>query len=346
MIQLILRLPDSIITGLCANSYSILRTWLATDECGHFSTCDQLISLQDISSPTLIGVPDDIFVTCDNIPDIPLVTANDNCDSSLTVIYSEVSNSVEEGCGTIVRRWSVTDDCGNIATDDQVITVIDITPPLLSGIPGDMTIACTDDLPNPDVSAWDNCDPTLTVTSSEILNTVYEGCGIIIFEWSVSDNCGNTTTDSLIITVEDDQSPTWLTSPGALNIDIDCNDTATLSIAQNWDPVATDLCDNDLSNIIKTSGSFIPGSCLQEGTYTNTWTVTDNCGNSVIDEFIQIITITDNVAPYWDQTANQLNTNLACSDTAGLTMALNRLFLIIPIPEVVPVPISEQEDGR
>ena len=44
------------------------------------------------------------------------VTATDNCDATLTVDFSEASNSVVEGCGTIVRTWTVTDSCGNNAT--------------------------------------------------------------------------------------------------------------------------------------------------------------------------------------------------------------------------------------
>ena len=83
---------DVIINGLCPHAYSIQRTWRATDDCGNFSTCVQTISVNDVTSPILVGVPINVTVSCDNIPAVPVVTATDNCDPTLSVIYTETSN--------------------------------------------------------------------------------------------------------------------------------------------------------------------------------------------------------------------------------------------------------------
>ncbi len=312
---------DVIINGLCPHAYSIQRTWRATDDCGNFSTCVQTISVNDVTSPILVGVPINVTVSCDNIPAVPVVTATDNCDPTLSVIYTETSNTVVEGCGSIVRTWTVADDCGNTSTRSQTITVRDNINPVLAGVPADVTVQCDNIPAAPTVTATDNCDPTLTVIFSQTLNTVIEGCGQIVRTWSVTDHCGNTTNSTQNITVIDTQPPIWITPTGSLNVSVACSDAAGLAIAQAMAPVANDNCDPSLT-VIKTAGPYVPGSCPSRGTYTNTWSVSDNCGNIVTSVYIQIITITDNIPPVWNQAANTLNANLQCTDGAGLIAAL------------------------
>ena len=314
---------DNTVAGLCPQASTIERTWLATDDCGNFTTCLQTITIQDISAPVLVGVPEDIPVDCNSIPAVPVVTATDNCDPSLTVIYEETSNTVIDGCGIIVRTWSVTDDCGNHATDSQTITVTDNTNPVLVGVPDDISVDCNSIPAAPVVTATDNCDPSLTVIYEETSNTVIDGCGIIVRTWSVTDNCGNTASDSQTITVTDNTAPSWTTSAGALNTSVSCSDPIGLGIAQDMVPIVSDICDPNPS-IVKTTGDFIPGvACPHVGTYTNTWTAIDNCGNTSTI-FTQVISVTDNDAPVWDQPAGAFNANLLCSDATGLADALSQ----------------------
>ncbi|WP_197276758.1 hypothetical protein, partial [Mangrovimonas sp. ST2L15] len=89
-----------------------------------------------------------VTVECDAIPAPAVVTATDNCDTTLTVSYSETTNTVNDGVGTIIREWSVTDNDGNTTTQTQTITVEDNTPPVLVGVPADVTVEC-DAIPAP-----------------------------------------------------------------------------------------------------------------------------------------------------------------------------------------------------
>jgi hypothetical protein len=94
--------------------------------------------------------------------------------------------------------------------------------------------------------------------------------------------------------VKDQTPPEWITVSGSLDRQVQYGDTAALAAAQLLYPVASDNCDNDVTNIIKTIGSFVAGyPCSNGGTYTNSWIVTDGCGNSSIG-FSQVITILDN----------------------------------------------------
>ena len=68
-------------------------------------------------------------------------------------------------------------------------------------------------------------------------------------------------------------------------------------------PVATDNCDPDVTNIVKVTGLYVAGAlCPEAGSYTNTWTVTDACGN-VSAVYTQTITIIDTTAPTWTTVA-------------------------------------------
>ena len=113
----------------------------------------------------------------------------------------------------------------------------------------------------------------------------------------MTDACGNVSAAySQVITIIDTQAPTWTTAVNFLNRTVQCSDAAGIAAAQALFPTASDNCDADVTNIVKVAGVFTPGSCPEAGTYTNTWTVTDACGN-VSAAYTQVITIIDTQAP-------------------------------------------------
>ncbi len=123
------------------------------------------------------------------------------------------------------------------------------------------------------------------------------------------------------VAVRDIIAPTWTTGATALNQTLQCSNTAGIAAAQALFPVATDNCDNNVTNIVKVSGAFVASqTCPQAGTYTNTWTVTDDCLN-VSAVFTQVITIIDTQAPTWTTAPTALNQTLQCSNTAGIAAA-------------------------
>jgi hypothetical protein len=83
-----------------------------------------------------------------------------------------------------------------------------------------------------------------------------------------------------VITIIDNTAPTWTTVAGDLDVTKQCSDLMGIAQAQALFPVAADDCDANVSDIVKTSGAFVAGSCPEAGSYTNTWVVTDNCGNT------------------------------------------------------------------
>ena len=107
----------------------------------------------------------------------PTVTATDNCDPTVPVTLYARTTTVVDGCGTITRTWTATDACGNTTTATQTLTVVDNTPPVLTGVPADATVQCDNIPAAATVTATDNCDPTVPVTLYRERNTVVDGCG-------------------------------------------------------------------------------------------------------------------------------------------------------------------------
>ena len=115
----------------------------ATDHCGNVATASQVITVSDDTPPSFQLVPADVTVTCNDIPVFdPLdLHFGDNCDDDLTITHNDVQTGT--GCPfTITRTFTITDDCGNVATATQLITVNDNEAPVLVGVPGNVNSAC------------------------------------------------------------------------------------------------------------------------------------------------------------------------------------------------------------
>ena len=332
----------------CVNSGTYTNTWVAKDVCNNTSAIfTQVITIEDTTAPTWSTEIASLNMTlqCSDTVGLALAqamlpTASDLCDADVSNIV-KVSGQfmASEGCGnfgTYTNTWTVKDDCGNNSdTFTQVITIEDTTAPIWASEMAslNMTLQCSDTaglalaqalFP----TASDLCDADVSnIVKVSGLFMASEGCsnaGTYTNTWTVKDDCGNTSdTFTQVITIEDTTAPTWASEMGYLNLTLQCSDTAGLALAQAMFPTASDLCDADVSNIVKVSGQFMASErCSNAGTYTNTWTVKDDCGNTSAT-FTQVITIEDTTAPTWTTATTDLNTKLQCSDTAGLVAAQN-----------------------
>ena len=113
---------DKIYSGGCLGT--IERIWTIRDECNNTATLQQFIRLTDSTPPELSSYPADIMVSLNQIPDVPTITALDNCSQNLSVSYSE--NSISNNDGQLIsieRNWNVSDKCGNEKSHTQIITI-------------------------------------------------------------------------------------------------------------------------------------------------------------------------------------------------------------------------------
>jgi hypothetical protein len=211
-------------------------------------TCTQLLKYVDDIAP-LITCPSNITVQCNTSIATGVTgnaTATDNCDATPTIGFSDVS--VAGTCPqerTITRTFTAIDDCGNSSTCTQTIFVDDSTPPQIT-CPPNVTIQCnTSSAPaaTGSATATDNCDVSVAPTFSDV--TVAGSCSqelTITRTWTATDDCGNSSTCSQTIFVDDSTAPVISCPP---NVTIQCN--ASTAPGANGTATATDNCDNTVT---------------------------------------------------------------------------------------------------
>ena len=121
------------------------------------------------------------------------------------------------------RTWTATDNCGNSVSQTQVITVQDTTDPVLEGVPANVTVEC-DAIPAPSTAPFgdDNCDDDVEVTFEEV--RIDGNCAdnyTLERTWTVTDNCGNSTSGTQTITVQDTTDPVLAGVPANETVECD-----------------------------------------------------------------------------------------------------------------------------
>ena len=268
-------------------------TSTATAPNGSTSEFTEGVLSSDIEPPVLSGVPEDILVECDEVPAVAVVTAEDNYDGAVPVIFSE--ETLDDGsCPnsyTLVRTWTATDEASNSVSASQTITIEDNTPPILTA-PINVTLECDADS-NPtgtgSATASDNCDPAPIITyADEIVPGDCPNESTIKRTWSATDACENSSSLVQVITIVDTTPPVI---SGPVNVTIECDMDSNPE--STGFAIATDNCDGNPT--INFTDEVLAGDCLNESVINRTWTVTDACGNQ--SSYIQTITIVDSTPP-------------------------------------------------
>ena len=214
------------------------RTWTAIDDCGNAFSQTQIVTITDFTNPVLELIHPDLIGSiegaiinyeCTEVVQFSAadVIATDNCDTDVTITYSE-SSMPSAGCDTdgflliVTSTWTATDNCGNTSSRSIRAQVIDTTNPELSGIPDDITIGCQMPIPAPaNVTATDNCQVGITAVLAE--RTEGTDCNErLIRTWTATDDCGNSVSGTQIITLLDTLGPVAISVPQAITIE--CSD--------------------------------------------------------------------------------------------------------------------------
>ncbi len=118
---------------------------------------------------------------------------SDNDGSVLVTKMIEDPAIISKDCskdGYLIKMhcgWEATDDCGNKTLVWLNIIVRDNTPPVLLGVPADITITDKDPIPAPaNVTASDKCDKNVTVAYTQTQTS-----NLITRTWTAIDACGN-----------------------------------------------------------------------------------------------------------------------------------------------------------
>ncbi|NER14047.1 T9SS type B sorting domain-containing protein [Leptobacterium flavescens] len=280
---------------LCNANFVITRTWTAADCTGNSVSHVQTITVSDTEAPTFVEeLPQDAEVSCNDIPDAPVLTAIDNCDPEVEVVFEE-TRTEDPLCNAnfvITRTWTATDCTGNSVSHVQTITVSDTeAPTFVEELPQDAEVSCNDIPDAPVLTAIDNCDPEVEVlfeesrTEDPLCNANF----VITRTWTAADCTGNSVSHVQTITVSDTEAPTFVEELPQ-DAEVSCNEVPDAAVL-----TAIDNCDPDVEVTFEEVVEQTDASCPFNMTIRRTWTATDCTGNSV--SHVQTITVSDTEAP-------------------------------------------------
>ncbi|MDD3876445.1 MAG: HYR domain-containing protein, partial [Bacteroidales bacterium] len=244
---------------------STIVTWTVTDGSGNMVSCNQIVSIEDIEIPTIV-CPSDLTVNTDSAScsamnvNLGNPMVDDNCG-----IFSVTNNAPQLfQIGITIVTWTVTDNGGNIATCEQIVTVEDNEIPSIV-CPADITvstdtgvcIASNVNLGTPIV--YDNCTLLSIINDAPAEFPI----GTTTVTWIVTDASGNTSSCQQTVTVEDNEIPS-IVCPSDIT---SCTDSIVLT-----NPIVADNC--GIASLSNDAPAVFP-----YGQTIVTWTVTDFNGN-------------------------------------------------------------------
>ena len=302
----------------CDTTFDVVFT--VTDDSACVASKNLTFTIQDTTKPVLSGTIDTVTIdgcvasaapdTLNTIAKLKAagLTVYDNCTDTLDLVvnYAEV---VTGTCPIkVVRTYSVTDKCG-LTSDEitQVIFVQDTTPPVFTTLPQNRSVACDgsgntlahNSFKNQKAQAAvsDNCT---ALTSDDIvmtLDTIIQGCNSSTltyrYSFTVSDACGNTTTEYATFSIYDSVAPYF--TGVAPNVERECsiNDLQTIREQSLALFTFTDACVGQAYLVLDTLSDFVK-DCGTTGSYTHYVIITDSCQTDTASHKIIIV---DNTRP-------------------------------------------------
>ncbi|MBK8555621.1 MAG: lamin tail domain-containing protein [Lewinellaceae bacterium] len=165
---------------------------------------------------------------------------------------------------TITRTWTVSDDCNNTNTHQQIITIQDATAPVVTcqpiTVPLDITGSVTITQANITYSATDNCSPSasLIYNPASLTLTCANAGTVVPFTLTVTDECGNTGSCTISVTV-----PAYDRCTPVIEITDPCvckNNATTLTNGQFGEMIRIQSLTNQVWTILSVNGFYSAAS--------------------------------------------------------------------------------------
>ena len=267
----------------------VLITWSDIDICGRNVEYVQTITVEPPADPYFVDLPEDMNISCDEIPEsIPSLMIT-NGETGICLIEEEVFATVEDnynGCsGTITYTWEYMTACGFSLDHMQTLTIV--PPPIASFVdpPGSDILPCNElDILSTtlDYSNGDSGDCQIQGDVEAIVIGSINPCGgAISYFWEYIDDCGRPISHTQNITLLAADAPVFLDVPE--DITLACEDT--------YDPDPL-FYSNGISDECNIGGSVNPTTSQVGNVITVSWSYTQ-CDNSDLIA-TQTVTLLDN----------------------------------------------------
>ena len=261
----------------CVGPYikQVARTWKATDCSGNVAQCTQIINVEKATIGTLVwphnydnldlaALPCTAAYPTTAVTGIP---GGQGCNIQSTFVDQVIN--VCQASYKVVRTWTVLDWCtGQIATHDQIIKVLDQVGPTLTCPTPDQIIVqsyskpsayygCTAHVLLPWVPVSDNCSTfnnmDVVVCTKDAKGNVYCSTdpgadnyfefdvplGNYVWTYTVTDDCGNTSTCTVASQVKDLIEPLAICESYH---QVSLTDSITYVTAESFDDGSYDVC--------------------------------------------------------------------------------------------------------
>ncbi len=328
------------IYGACTGDYTVIRRWIARDNCGNTTVEEQRIKYVDeespeivVTAPELAGIPNGGSYQIDcSTGSLPAwyyelgaegVTVYDNCSTVDEGDVEFTKGFVDRNIGCnqaepYFRRykveWAVSDDCGNASSYVIYIDIVDKTAPVIEA-PRYVCGGHTDPWAGVEVS--DACDATVEKQVKERVGI--DSCTgelVKIRQLIAWDDCGNRAVKEQILLPADNIAPVIRMSRSGLQF----GDTLSISCGESlpaFDESMVEVKDNSCSAGVELTFEYeeeSTNSCAESGygrLYAAVWEAVDRCGN--VTRAIVYVGMEDNEAPRFGEYAEELS--LSCGDS-------------------------------
>ncbi len=295
-------------------------TWTYNDGNGNSSTQTQNVIINDDIAPVgdVANLPN-LAAQC-QITSLTAPTATDNCSNNVSIS----NNATLPITASTTIIWTYNDNNGNIATQNQIVTINDTAAPVadLAALPDVQSDCEVISLTVP--SATDNCTSTIMVSNDVSLPITAQGTTVVT--WTYTDGNGNSSTQMQNVIIDDVTAPTT----DVVNL---ADVTSTCQVTTLATPTATDNCAGSLNGV---SDASLP--ITFQGTTVVTWTYSDGNGNTTTQT--QNVIITDNVAPVPDVASLQTITSQCEVSSLTAPTATDNCASTITATTSTPLPIT------
>ena len=296
----------------CSNIGTNNVVLTVTDASGNASTASAVVTVSDVTAPTVV---------------LNALTMSLDGSGSVTVTAADFDNGTSDSCGIASTSIDVTSfDCSNIGLNTITFTATDVNGNVSTGT---TTLTIVDDedpiVKGQDITAYLNADGNATISVSDIDNGSTDNCDLTLsidmmnFDCTMTgandviltgvDGSGNTSADTVTVTVMDTISPMAMAQDISIELDASGNATITPAMINNN---SSDNCAG-LTYALDVN-TF---NCTNVGTNNVVLTVTDASGNASTAS--AVVTVSDVTAPMIS--LNALTMSLDASGSVTVTAA-------------------------
>jgi hypothetical protein len=255
------------------------RSLSIKDKSGNVSTVNVAVTVRDTVKPLVIPITSTYYLGSSGsvtVQSSSLVNSSDNC-----CLQAPIPSTITFTCSNVGANNRVVrvNDCnGNFSEVNVQITILDTFVPVVTAIPttvylGSNCSTCVNS--SSLVNATDVCGIAAYLPSSNCFNSAQCSTTVNVFV-NVRDVNNNLTLRSVPVLVLDTTKPVWANFPQSVIVG-KCSSNVVYQL-----PSGTDNC----GSISVTQTSGLPsGASFPYGVTTNTFVLSDACGNSLTRSF-------------------------------------------------------------